>query len=72
MDAPNRPIRLFYSIIGISGDPFHVEIEESQSVPSLKTAIMAQNTHVFADVDVCQINLWKVSGNMFLSLCPFS
>jgi hypothetical protein len=71
MEPPNRLIWLFYSILGISGDPFDVEIEESQSVPSLKVAIMAQNTHAFADVDVRQINLWKVSGNMFLYLVPF-
>jgi hypothetical protein len=55
----------------MSGDPFSIEIDKNASVDELRSMIMHNNSHAFADVDARQIMLWKVSGGMFLFLMPF-
>src|ERR1700733_6600861 len=72
MDPPNDPLKIFCSILGMFGNPFGVEIEQSLIVDQLTIAIMNQNPHAFADVDVRQIDLWKVRGNKFLYFMPLA
>jgi Crinkler effector protein N-terminal domain len=68
-DAPPAPVKspiptiaLFCWILGVSNDPFPVDIEDYRTVGHLKDAIVKENPNTFANIDAYELALWKVSS----------
>jgi hypothetical protein len=57
-DSP-RKIRLFCYILGVSVDPFSVQIQDDDTVDDLKLAIVKAKPIAFAQVDFDQLTVWK-------------
>jgi Crinkler effector protein N-terminal domain len=62
VESSNRIITLFCWILGVSNDPFSVDIEDYRTVYHLKKAIVKENPVTFADIEADQLTLWMVSS----------
>jgi hypothetical protein len=58
-DSP-RNISLFCYILGVSLNPFSVQVQDDDTVDGLKRTILKALPNTFAQIDFAQLTVWKV------------
>jgi hypothetical protein len=75
MHNPPHTIELFCCVLDIPGDPFPVEIEDRKNVGHFKREIVKYSLIAFANVNISEVRLWKVSdclSALTASYIPFA